>query len=162
VIATEARDGFEVGDHTESHPFLSALPQSVQETQIEAAALAIEAAGAPYPHLFRPPYGAFNAATLATLRAARMLIVLWTVDTSDYARPGVQRIVYVALSGLRPGAIILMHDGGGNRLETLEALPRIIRGLRRRGYRPVTIAQLVADDPPPHGQPPPTPLSGAG
>jgi peptidoglycan/xylan/chitin deacetylase (PgdA/CDA1 family) len=135
VIATEARDGFEVGDHTESHPFLSALPQSVQEAQIEAAALAIEAAGAPYPHLFRPPYGAFNAATLATLRAARMLIVLWTVDTSDYARPGVQRIVYVALSGLRPGAIILMHDGGGNRLETLEALPRIIRGLRRRGYR---------------------------
>ena len=162
VVATEARDGFDIGDHTEIHPFMSALSASVQQTQIAEAANAIQAAGAPYPRLFRPPYGSFDAATLAVLHAARMLMVLWTVDTSDYARPGVARIVYVALSGLRSGAIILMHDGGGDRSETVQALGRIIRGIRRRGYRPVTMAQLLADDPPPHGQPPPHPLSGTG
>jgi len=162
LIATEARDGFDVGDHTETHPFLSALPEALQETQIVEAAQAIHGAGAPYPHLFRPPYGSFDAATLSVLRALRMLVVLWSVDTSDYLRPGVAKIVYVALSGLRPGAIILMHDGGGPRAETVQALPEIIRGLRRRGYRAVTVAQLVADDPPAHDQPPPQALSGSG
>ena len=54
------------------------------------------------------PYGAFNATTLAILRALKMLVVLWTLDTGDDARPGVPRIVYTAVSGARPGAIILM------------------------------------------------------
>ena len=162
LIAEEARDGFEIGDHTETHPFLAALSASVQETQLTEAAQAIRRAGAPYPRLFRPPYGSFDPATLEVLRSERMLMVLWTVDTSDYARPGVARIVYVALSGARPGAIILMHDGGGNRAETAEALPRIIAVLRRKGYRLVTVSQLVADDPPPHGQPVPRSLSGTG
>lgn len=91
-----------------------------------------------------------------------MLVVLWTVDTGDYARPGVPRIVYTAVSGARPGAIILMHDGGGNRSETVAALPRIIAAIRRHGYRLVTISQLLADDPPPRHQPAPQPLSGLG
>lgn len=111
--------------------------------QIVDAGLAIQRAGAPFPHLWRPPYGAFNRATLAILRELKMLVVLWTVDTSDYARPGVARIAYTAISGARPGAIILMHDGGGNRDETLAALPRIIAALRRHGYRLVTISQFA-------------------
>jgi hypothetical protein len=65
--------------------------------------------------LFRPPCGSFDQTTLELLDRLRMLMVLWTVDTSDYQRPGVARIVYTALSGARPGAIILMHDGGGDR-----------------------------------------------
>jgi len=161
-VRAEARGGFEVGDHTETHPFMSRLPASLQRAQIVDAGDAIQQAGAPFPHLWRPPYGAFNAATLQILRALRMLVVLWTVDTSDYARPGPHRIWYTALSGARPGAIILMHDGGGNRSETVAALPRIIASLRRRGFRLVTISQLLADDPPPRDQPPPHPLSGFG
>ncbi len=161
-VRDETLEGSEVGDHTETHPFMSLLSTAAQRAQIVDAADAVHAAGAPYPSLWRPPYGAFNAATLAILRAQRMLMTLWTVDTSDYARPGVERIVYVALSGARPGAIILMHDGGGGRAETVAALPRIIAGLRRRGYRLVTVGQLLADDPPPTGQRAPTPLSGSG
>ena len=72
-----------------------------------------------------------------------------------------RKIIYTAVSGARPGAVILMHDGGGNRAETVAALPHIIKILRSRGYRLVTVAQLLADDPPPHDQPPPQPLSGA-
>jgi peptidoglycan-N-acetylglucosamine deacetylase len=162
LVRAEARAGCEIGDHTETHPFMTALPAAAQRAQIIDAGLAIQQAGAPFPHLWRPPYGAFNTTTLAILRELKMLVVLWTVDTSDYARPGVTRIVYTAVSGARPGAIILMHDGGGNRSETVAALPRIIAAIRRHGYRLVTISQLLADDPPPRHQPAPQPLSGLG
>jgi len=94
----------------------------------------------------------WNAATLALLRRYRMLMVLWTVDTNDYRRPGVQAIVKAALSGARPGAIILLHDAGGNRSETAAALPRIIAGLRRRHYRLVTVPRLLLDNPAPRVQ----------
>jgi peptidoglycan/xylan/chitin deacetylase (PgdA/CDA1 family) len=152
-VRAEAQAGNEVGDHTETHPPMSALPAQAQRAQIVDAGNSIRSAGAPFPILWRPPYGVFNSTTLSILESLRMLMVLWTVDTSDYARPGVSRIAYTALSGARPGAIILMHDGGGDRAETAAALPHIISSLRRRGYKLVTVPQLLADDPPPHSQP---------
>ncbi|HMH48126.1 MAG TPA: hypothetical protein VK538_10485, partial [Solirubrobacteraceae bacterium] len=69
-------------------------------------------------------------------------------------------IVRRALEGAKPGAIILMHDAGGNRSQTIAALPEVIRQLRAHGFHLVTIPQLLADDPPPAGQPLPTSLSG--
>ncbi|HUO75124.1 MAG TPA: polysaccharide deacetylase family protein [Solirubrobacteraceae bacterium] len=157
-VGDEARAGCEVGDHTEAHPQLALLSPSAQTAQITQAAQDIRRAGAPSPVLMRPPYGSFSQTTLAILRAERMLMVLWSADTKDYTRPGVSRIVYTAVSGGRPGAIILMHDGGGDRSETVAALPRIILRLRQRGFRLVTISQLIADDPPPAHQRPPHPL----
>ena len=59
--------------------------------------------GAPFPRLFRPPYGLWDNDTLALLHKYRMLMVLWTVDTSDYREPGVNAIVHSAVSGARPG-----------------------------------------------------------
>ncbi len=162
LVAEEARDAFQIGDHTETHPFLSLLPRAAQTAQIADAAHEIERAGAPTPRLFRPPYGAFDRDTLMLLRARRMLMALWSVDTNDYARPGVKRIVYAAVSGAQAGAIILMHDGGGNRSQTVAALPHIIRRLHERGFRMVTISKLVSEDPPPRGQAAPRPLSGRG
>ncbi len=160
LVAAESRDGFAVGDHTEDHPPLAELSPTAQLAQLTEAASAIRRAGAPTPQLFRPPYGSFNATTLASARSLGMLMVLWSADTKDYSRPGVERIVYVAVSGAQPGAIILMHDGGGDRSQTVAALPRIITRLRERHFQLVTVSQLVADDPPPRGQPPPHPLSG--
>jgi len=75
-------------------------------------------------------------------------MVLWTVDTNDYRLPGVQAIVHSAVAGARPGAIILLHDAGGNRSETVAALPMIIAALRARGYRFVTVPRLLNDNPP--------------
>ncbi len=87
-------------------------------------------------------------------------MVLWSTDTRDYTMPGVAAIVQSALAGAHPGAIILMHDAGGNRSETIAALPAIIAGLRKRGLHPVTVPRLMLDDPPPPGQPVPTSLAG--
>ncbi len=161
LVADEVRAGCEVGDHTETHPPLAELSSAAQTAEIEEAGQAIHAAGAPYPVLLRPPYGSFDAATLDVLRAQHMLMVLWSADTSDYERPGVAKIIYTAVSGGGPGAIILMHDGGGDRSETVAALPRIIVRLRQRGLRLVTVSQLITDDPPSRDQPAPTPLSGS-
>jgi peptidoglycan/xylan/chitin deacetylase (PgdA/CDA1 family) len=155
-----ARAGMVIGDHTEAHPTMGLLSASAQASELDDAASAIRAAGAPRPLLFRPPYGSFDATTLGLSRARGMVMVLWTVDTSDYARPGVERIVYTALSGARPGAILLFHDGGGDRAETVAALPRTIARLRQRGYSLVTVPELLHDDPPPIGQPSPVSLTG--
>jgi peptidoglycan/xylan/chitin deacetylase (PgdA/CDA1 family) len=160
LVRAEAQAGNEVGDHTETHPPMTALSAAEQQAQIVDAGNAIRDAGAPFPHLWRPPYGLFNSTTISILRSLRMLIVMWTVDTSDYARPGVSRIEYTALSGARPGAIILMHDGGGDRSETVAALPKIIAGLRRRGFKLVTVPQLLADDPPPRNETSGPPVTG--
>ncbi len=141
-----------IGDHTETHPPMSELSPALQQQQLIQQTGAIGRYGAPFPRLFRPPYGLFNATTLKLLHHYHMLMVLWTVDTDDYTRPGVKAIVHSVIAGARPGAIILMHDGGGNRQETVDALPQIIKDLRARGYKLVTVPQLLIDNPAPHNQ----------
>jgi len=156
----EVADGDVVGDHTQSHLPLATLPARDQHEQLFEGIARIEIAGGPRPELFRPPYGSFNATTLRELHALGLLMVLWSVDTRDYQEPGVPAIVERALAGAGPGAIILMHDGGGNRAQTVTALPTIIHDLRARGYTLVTIPQLLRADPPPAGQPIPPSLAG--
>jgi peptidoglycan-N-acetylglucosamine deacetylase len=147
-LRDEIRAGFAIGDHTEQHANLSSLPARQQNKQIQDAALRIRSYGVPYPRLFRPPYGAFNRQTVTTLRGHRMLAVLWTVDTGDFARPGTKAIVERAVQGAKPGAIILMHDGGGDRSQTLAAVPAIVHRLRARGYTLVTVPQMLLHDAP--------------
>jgi peptidoglycan/xylan/chitin deacetylase (PgdA/CDA1 family) len=158
--AREIRDGFVIGDHTETHPMLAQMSAHDQREELFEQAARIELLGGQRPRLFRPPYGSFNATTFKLLHQMRMLMVLWSVDTDDYERPGVAAIVHNALEGAKPGAIILMHDAGGDRSETIEALPTIIHELRKRGFELVTVPQLLRDDPPPAGQPLPQNLSG--
>lgn len=158
--AALVRAGMAVENHTETHPLMARLTLSAQALQIDQAQAAIVAAGAPPPLLFRPPYGSFDAETLAALRGRHMVMVLWSADTKDYSQPGVARIRYTAISAARPGAIILFHDGGGPRAQTLAALPRIIARLRQLGFHLVTVPQLLHDDPPPHGQAQPRRLAG--
>jgi peptidoglycan-N-acetylglucosamine deacetylase len=145
-------DGDVIGDHTEVHAPMSELPAAKQREQLLEQAAAIARHGAHFPRLFRPPYGLWNATTLALLHRYRLLMVLWTVDTNDYQRPGVPAIVRAAVGGARPGAIVLLHDAGGDRSQTVAALPQIITGLRRRGYRLVTVPRLLLDNPPPREQ----------
>jgi peptidoglycan/xylan/chitin deacetylase (PgdA/CDA1 family) len=156
----ELRAGDVVGDHTETHPMMALLSAHRQREEIYEQMVHIQLLSGPTPRLFRPPYGSFDATTLAQLHAFHMLMVLWSEDTSDYTLPGTAAIVQRVLAGAHPGAIILMHDGGGNRAETIAALPAIVRGLRRRGLEPVTIPRLMLDDPPPRGLPIPTSLAG--
>lgn len=151
-LRDEIKHGFVIGDHTENHAPLSVLGEPLQYFQIHEAAVRISRLGAPFPRLFRPPYGYYDAETFAILRRLNMLMVMWSVDPRDWLRPGVRTIVERVLQGARPGTIVELHDGGGNRSETVAALPAIITALRRRHYEFVTVPELLAADPPPRGQ----------
>ena len=148
-LRDELRHGMAIGDHTENHAPLTELSAAGQYKQIHDDAVRIARLGAPSPVLFRPPYDYYNTTTLQILKRLGMLMTLWSVDTRDWTRPGTKAIIRSALSAARPGAIILMHDGGGDRSQTVAALPAIINGLRRRHYGLVTVPQLLRLDPPP-------------
>ncbi|HEX3512095.1 MAG TPA: polysaccharide deacetylase family protein [Solirubrobacteraceae bacterium] len=156
----EIRDGDVVGDHTENHPMLAQLSAHDQREELFETLVRIEFLGGARSTLFRPPYGSFNATTFRLLHQLRLLMVLWSVDTDDYQQPGVSAIVESALAGGHAGAIILMHDGGGDRTQTIAALPAIIRGLRARHLKLVTVPQMLEDEPPRAGQPLPSNLAG--
>jgi peptidoglycan-N-acetylglucosamine deacetylase len=148
-LRDELGHGLEIGDHTENHAWLVRLSAGAQYGQIHDAAARMQHLGAAFPRLFRPPYGAYNGQTLATLRRMKMFMVLWSIDPGDWRRPGVKAIISGVLGHARPGAIVIMHDGGGDRSQTVAALPAIVNGLRRRGYTLVTVPRLLMLDPPP-------------
>lgn len=157
----QIRRGHAVGDHTELHHRLTLLSAEDQYDQLLVPFQWLAKYGLPRPVLFRPPYGAFNQTTLDQARRLGMLMVMWTIDSQDYEKPGIEKIVDRVVSGARPGSIILMHDGGGDRTQTVKALPKIIGRLRARHYHFVTVPELMLDDPPPDGRPLPQ-LSSEG
>ena len=155
ALRSENRHGFVIGDHTQNHAWLIHLGANGQASQIDAVSRELTRYGVPAPRLFRPPYGAFNGATMRTLRRRGMFMVLWSIDPSDWRRPGTGAIVSNVLRNSRPGAVVIMHDGGGDRSQTVAALPAIINGLRKRHYGLVTVPRLLSLDPPPRHQRPP-------
>jgi peptidoglycan/xylan/chitin deacetylase (PgdA/CDA1 family) len=147
--------GYVVADHTWTHPQLTSLGAAEQGSEIDRTAKVIKGEGIPAPTLFRPPYGAYDQTTLAQTKRRNMLLVLWDVDTLDWSKPGADTIYNNVISQVTNGSIILMHDGGGDRSQTLSALPRIIDTLRKRGYQMVTVPHLLSEDPPRAGETPP-------
>jgi peptidoglycan/xylan/chitin deacetylase (PgdA/CDA1 family) len=153
---------FPIGDHTLSHPLLGRLPRGQQRLEVIDGADRLRLDGIDrLPRLFRPPYASFDADTFASLRPLHMLMVLWSIDSEDYLRPGAKVIVHNVLTHAFPGAIVLMHDAGGERSQTIAALPAIVHKLRKRHYRFVTVPRLLLDAPPPKNQKPP-PNAGRG
>ena len=131
------REGDEIGDHTENHV---ELPDYFQ---IATAAATIHADTHFQPCLFRPPGGAVNASVIATAGGLGLETILWDVDPADWTTPGATAVYSRIVGAARPGSIILMHDGGGDRSGTLAALPKIIDTLRARGYSFATVSQLL-------------------
>jgi peptidoglycan-N-acetylglucosamine deacetylase len=131
------REGDEIGDHTMNHVEYPGYGQ------IAGAASRILAYTHFRPCLFRPPGGAVDSSVIATAGSLGMETILWDVDPADWTTPGSAAVYSRVVGAARPGSIILMHDGGGNRSGTLAALPRIIDTLRGRGYGFATVSQLL-------------------
>lgn len=100
------------------------------------AATAITRATGRYPQLVRPPYGAHNERVRAAIKAP---VVMWSVDTRDWADRDARVVTSRVLANVRPGSIVLMHD---IHRSTADAAPAIITGLRKKGYRLVTVSEL--------------------
>jgi peptidoglycan/xylan/chitin deacetylase (PgdA/CDA1 family) len=144
LLARERRAGA-VGDHTWTHPLLTSLGAGEQEAQIARTQQAVAAASGASVYLFRPPYGAHDAATDRIARERGLLEILWNVDSRDSLGASYAQIERNVLAGLRPGSIILMHENHG---QTVRAMLTIFAALRRRGLRAVSVPQLLTDDPP--------------
>jgi peptidoglycan/xylan/chitin deacetylase (PgdA/CDA1 family) len=141
TLLRELRDGDVLGDHSFTHPDLAASGGAYG--QLRSTIQAIRAQTGYTPCLFRPPYGAYDQALVSTARSLGLATVLWNVDPTDWALPGTSAIEARVLAQVQPGSIILSHDGGGPRGQTLAAYGSIINKLRARRYRIVTIPELL-------------------
>jgi peptidoglycan/xylan/chitin deacetylase (PgdA/CDA1 family) len=142
LLKRELADGYELGDHTWNHANVSG-GGSFASGEITSAANAIQTASGFRPCLFRAPGGAVSSSLTSAARALGFTTIEWDVDPQDWARPGTDAIYSRIMSQVRPGSIILMHDGGGPREQTLAALPRVIASLKARGYGFVTVGQMI-------------------
>jgi cellulose synthase/poly-beta-1,6-N-acetylglucosamine synthase-like glycosyltransferase/peptidoglycan/xylan/chitin deacetylase (PgdA/CDA1 family) len=144
LVRQELRDGDEIGSHTYTHLDLAGGWE--EHLQLTLTQNALAGVARVHTDLLRPPYSSTSdAVTAAEWHAYRQagddgyLIVLASRDTRDWARPGVAKIVAAAMPPRNRGAIIMMHDSGGNRSETVAALPQIITRLKASGYRFATV-----------------------
>ncbi len=161
LVRAELQDGNEVGSHTYTHVNLGTSPSWRESLELTLTQNALAGAAGIHTRLLRMPYSSEpDAITGGDWRAARQaaadgyLVVFTSLDTRDWARPGVRHIVTAAMRENGRGVIIMFHDGGGNRAETVAALPQVIEGLRAKGYRFATVTgalKLAAGDVPVSG-----------
>lgn len=145
ILAKAADAGHAIGNHTWSHPYLPDLSAAGLREQIDRTSEAVGSAIGARPSMARPPYGSLTAEVLDkwTGLGFEERIVLWDVDSADWARPGAEMIAAKTLKEIRPGSIVLMHDSGGERSQTVQALPAIIEGCLERGYEVTTVPELL-------------------
>ena len=145
VLRHIAATGNELADHTYSHADLLALREPAQRRQLQWTRGLVARATGVQPRFFRPPYGATGPAVNRLGRSLGLIPVLWSVDSRDWQLPGTKAIVRRVLANVRAGSIVLLHDGGGDRQETLRALPAILRALQRRHLKVVTLSRLLRE-----------------
>jgi peptidoglycan-N-acetylglucosamine deacetylase len=131
--------GFPVGDHTWNHPDLSKLSAAGVASQIDMTQAEIRAVTGTTPQCLRPPYDAWSATALSVIASRGLATMSYSVDPKDYTLPGVQAIADRVVGAAFPGAVVGMHDGGGDRSQTVAALPQIITRLRAMGYAFVSV-----------------------
>jgi len=141
--------GHLLGNHSEAHE--RAQAEDSRYPTLQAAQTSIHAATGRCPAFFRPPFGTETAGTKFAVRRAGMHTVLWDVEVADWSETDADRLASKVLERLRPGSIVLLHDGadgmpGADRSVLLRALPRILEGIEARGWRAVRVDTLL-DEP---------------
>ncbi|OZG57378.1 polysaccharide deacetylase [Bifidobacterium tissieri] len=141
-----AAAGNEVASHSVSHKYLPKLSRDDLRKEINDSFAPIEANTGGSGRMFRSPYGAFEAQQWVDSTDLISMNVLWSIDTEDWRRPGPDKIHDAVLGHARNGSIVLMHDGGGDRSQDIEALPRIIDDLKNEGFTFVTVSEMIKLD----------------
>lgn len=141
VLHRMLAEGHEIGNHTWSHADVARLSQEQVLREVARTQDAIERFAGIRPTLFRPPGGGVDFRAVRSLASTGMeAVVMWTIDPSDWAEPGREKIWENVAAHLAPGSIILLHD---IHRETLEALPVLLDLIQARGYEIVTVSELV-------------------
>ncbi|MBC9725961.1 polysaccharide deacetylase family protein [Streptomyces sp. TRM68367] len=134
LLARMADEGHVVGNHTWSHPLLTRLTRRQIRSQMERTSEVIEEAYGDLPQWFRAPYGAWNRAAFQLGAELGMEHLAWTVDTLDWTNPGTRTIVHRVEDGAAPGVVVLSHDAGGDRTQSVRALRAYLPALLDSGY----------------------------
>jgi peptidoglycan-N-acetylglucosamine deacetylase len=134
--------GHVIANHTWHHWYHFMNPQAAAFEIDRTEDLIYEVTGVK-TNLFRPPGGILHNGLVAYAKAQKYAVVMWSADSIDYKLPAVPRLINNVIKDSKPGGIVLMHDGGGNRSRTVQALPEIISNFRKQGYRFVTIPELL-------------------
>ncbi|NMO94740.1 polysaccharide deacetylase family protein [Paenibacillus lemnae] len=146
IVVRERSEGHEIGNHSYSHPMFNRIGRDKLTSELQDTQQAIYKATGYHPVLFRPPGGSYSESIVQQCKTKGMLMVLWSwhQDTLDWRKPGVQAIVNKVLKNAHNGDIVLMHDFVADSQQTVEALHIILPELQKRGYRFVTVSQLLS------------------
>ncbi|MEH2181926.1 polysaccharide deacetylase family protein [Nostoc sp.] len=142
LVKREIAEGQVIGNHTWHHWYQFLNPQAAAYEIDHTADLIYQLTGIK-TNLFRPPGGIMHNGVASYARNSKYAIIRWSSDSVDYSRPAVPKLINNVFRKAKPGGIVLMHDGGGNRSKTVQALPEIIANFRKQGYRFVTIPELL-------------------
>lgn len=142
LVTREVEEGHEIANHTYNHPVMEKITTEKLVEELEAASNAIRETTGYVPTLFRPPGGVYNDTIVNAAKASHYMVVIWSsnLDTRDWSRPGVHKIINCVLSNARNGSIVLFHD---RERQTLEALKVILPTLQKQGYQFVTVSELL-------------------
>ncbi|MDZ8090871.1 MAG: polysaccharide deacetylase family protein [Nostoc sp. DedQUE05] len=142
LVKREIAEGHVIGNHTWHHWYQFLNPQAAAYEIDHTADLIYQVTGIK-TNLFRPPGGIMHNGVASYARNSKYAIIRWSSDSVDYSRPAVPKLINNVFRRAKPGGIVLMHDGGGNRSKTVQALPEIIANFRKQGYKFVTIPELL-------------------
>jgi peptidoglycan/xylan/chitin deacetylase (PgdA/CDA1 family) len=134
LVRRVVAEGHIIGNHTWAHPHLQGLAEDRFTAEIDRTTEVLESISGHDVVCTRPPYGDAQPDTVARLAAHGQASVVWSADSRDFEKPGADAIIGHSLAGLGPGSIILLHDGGGIRDQTIAALPHLIDQIRQRGF----------------------------
>ncbi|MGG4443193.1 polysaccharide deacetylase family protein [Brevibacillus fortis] len=145
IVKSLANDQHEIANHTYSHPDIRKLSANRLLEEVQKTQETIYSTTGVRPTLFRPPGGYYSETVVETAKQAGFLVIMWSwhQDTRDWTDPGVIKIVNKVLNNARNGDIVLFHDYGGNRKQTVQALEQILPELKKRGYKFVTVSELL-------------------
>ncbi|MBR3326655.1 MAG: polysaccharide deacetylase family protein [Atopobiaceae bacterium] len=146
VIADTASRGHQIISHTTNHLQLTTLDEEGVRSQLGDTSAALKDVLGHDVMYLRPPYGDIDEQVWLKSGGLVSVSVYWTHDSRDWEMPGVDAIVNNCTINMAPGSVILMHDGGGDRNQDIEALPRIIDAWKDAGYTFVTVEELLKSD----------------
>ena len=135
-------EGHEIGNHGYTHDYSQRYSQYKTLEEIRHTDKAVYAATGIHTYLYRPPGGFKSKSVTDFINKNGYEVILWSADSGDWREPGVNRIKKNVFSNVSPGAVVLFHDGGGTRSQTVEALGLVIDQLRANGYSFVTLSKL--------------------
>lgn len=141
IVRREQHDGDAIGDHTVTHPHLTALSSARIRLELDGAANDVVSVVGRRPTLLRPPFGAYNTRVSRVAGQTGLAVIMWSLDPQDWKKITPQAIERRVINRMRPGDIVSLHD---RYARTPKALTLILTDLANRGYTFVTIPQLLA------------------